>query len=399
MNAIVGYFRQLTLRPQGITVVIAAFLPIIAIVSMFPVVPTLIAHFASDPDAKVKVPLMVAAPGLAIAILAPFAGYFVDRFGRRKLLLWCTFFYGVFGCAPLVLENLNAIFASRLLLGVTEAGILTGVNTLIGDYWDDQGRKNWLFLQGLLGPFLAAFVTLAAGFSAKLMWNGVFLIYIVAFFIWIAMVRFIFEPKQSVAAPQSAATKAPTGDFPMKSALAIAAVTLFSSALYYVFIISGGLAFHEIGVTDSANVGELTFIPSLFVMAGAATFRLLANRGNSVQLGTFLALMGIGLAGIGLSRTVPEMLVALVIQQTAAGMAVPTLISWAQTKFDFKHRGRGMGFWTGAFFFGQFTSPWIVHRLDLSTGSVKGAFVTLGIVALAGMAFAFTKAASTAKNR
>ncbi|MEO7384356.1 MAG: MFS transporter, partial [Novosphingobium sp.] len=119
MNAIAGYFRQLTLRPQGITVVIAAFLPIIAIVSMFPVVPTLIAHFASDPDAKVKVPLMVAAPGLAIAILAPFAGYFVDRFGRRTLLLWCTFFYGVFGCAPLVLENLNAIFASRLLLGVT----------------------------------------------------------------------------------------------------------------------------------------------------------------------------------------------------------------------------------------------------------------------------------------
>ncbi len=399
MNAIAGYFRQLTLKPQGITVVIAAFLPIIAIVSMFPVVPTLIAHFASDPDAKVKVPLMVAAPGLAIAILAPFAGYFVDRFGRRKLLLWCTFFYGVFGCAPLVLENLNAIFATRLLLGVTEAGILTGVNTLIGDYWDDKGRKNWLFLQGVLGPFLAAFVTLAAGFSAKLMWNGVFLIYLVAFIIWIAMVRYIFEPTRSEADQQFDAIETPTSAFPMKAALMVAAVTMFSSALYYVFIISGGLAFHEIGVTDSAKVGELTFVPSLFVMVGAAIFRLLAGRGNAVQLGTFLSLMGMGLAGIGLSRTVPEMLIALVIQQTAAGMAVPTLISWAQTKFDFKHRGRGMGFWTGAFFFGQFTSPWIVHRLDLSTGTVKGAFVAMGIVALAGMAIAFTNAARTAKNR
>ena len=398
MNAITGYFRQLTLKPQGITAVIAAFLPIIAIVSMFPVVPTLIGHFASDPDAKVKVPLMVAAPGLAIAILAPFAGYFVDRFGRRKLLLWCTFFYGVFGCAPLLLENLNAIFASRLLLGVTEAGILTGVNTLIGDYWDDKGRKNWLFLQGVFGPFLAAFVTLAAGFSAKLMWNGVFLIYLIAFPIWIAMVIYVYEPKRT-ASDQGPETRKSTIAFPMKSALPVAAVTLFSSALYYVFIISGGLAFNEIGVLDSARVGELTFVPSLFVMVGAAIFRLLANRGNAAQLGTFLGLMGVGLAGIGLSHTVPEMLVALVIQQTAAGMAVPTLIAWAQTKFEFEHRGRGMGFWTGAFFFGQFTSPWIVHRLDLSTGSVKGAFVTLGIVALAGMAFALTKAASTARNR
>lgn len=405
MNAIAGYFRQLTLKPQGITVVIAAFLPIIAIVSLFPVVPTLIEHFASDPDAKVKVPLMVAAPGLAIALLAPFVGYFVDRFGRRELLLWCTFFYGVFGCAPLVLENLNAIFASRLLLGVTEAGILTGVNTLIGDYWDDKGRKNWLFLQGVLGPFVAAFVTLAAGFSAKLMWNGVFLIYLVAFIIWIAMVRYIVEPTLSDADKQLAAGETPSegvplnSAFPMKNALTVAAVTLFSSALYYVFIISGGLAFHEIGVTDSAKVGELTFVPSLFVMVGAAIFRLLANRGNAVQLGTFLAMMGIGLAGIGLSRTVPEMLVALVIQQTAAGMAVPTLISWAQTKFDFKHRGRGMGFWTGAFFFGQFTSPWMVHRLDLSTGTVKGAFVAMGFVALAGVVIAFVNAARTNKNR
>ena len=380
MIAIRTFFRGLTLKPQGVTVVIAAFLPIVAIVSMFPVVPTLIAHFASDPDAKIKVPLMVAAPGLAIALLAPFAGYFVDKFGRRKLLLWCTFFYGIFGAAPLLLDNLDVIFASRLLLGVAEAGILTTVNTLIGDYWDETGRKNWLFLQGVFGPLLAAFIALAAGFSAKLQWKGVFLVYLIAFPIWLSMLKYLFEPDKPEAGADVRAST--VSAFPLREAAIVAAMTLFASALYYVFIINGGLAFGEIGVTDPAQVGALTFIPSLFVMVGAAVFKLLSKRGNALQFAVLLSMMGAGLAGIGLSTSVPMMLAALALQQTAAGMSVPTLIAWTQTKFNFEHRGRGMGIWTGAFFFGQFSSPWLVHRLDLATGSIKGAFLVAGLAGL-----------------
>ncbi|HWU01828.1 MAG TPA: MFS transporter, partial [Novosphingobium sp.] len=55
---------------QGITLVTVAFLPIVAIVSMFPAVPAIIEHFAArDPAAMAKVPAMVSAPGLAIAII------------------------------------------------------------------------------------------------------------------------------------------------------------------------------------------------------------------------------------------------------------------------------------------------------------------------------------------
>ena len=160
MNPVSRFFRKLTMKPQGMTIVIAAFLPIFAIVSMFPIVASMIAHFNTDPDAAAKVPLMVTAPGLTIAILAPFAGWFVDTFGRRRLLLICTFFYGLFGTLPFFLDDLNHIFASRLALGVCEAGILTIVNTLIGDYWDNESRRNWLFLQGVIGPFLASGVIL-----------------------------------------------------------------------------------------------------------------------------------------------------------------------------------------------------------------------------------------------
>ncbi len=197
MDVIRTFYRDLTLKPQGITIVVAAFLPIIAIVAMGPAVPTMIEHFANDPEARAKVPAMIGAPGLAMAILAPFAGMLVDRFGRRPILLFSTLFYAIFGAAPLLLDSLDQIYASRLLLGISEAGILTVVNTLIGDYWDDRGRKNWLFLQGILGPFIAAIFSLIVGYASQIQWNGVFYVYLIALPIFVAMLLYLFEPKRA----------------------------------------------------------------------------------------------------------------------------------------------------------------------------------------------------------
>lgn len=387
MSKLSAFFRNLTLRPQGVTLVIAAFLPIIAIVAMGPAVPAMIAHFASDPEARAKVPAMIGAPGLTMAILAPFAGLLVDRFGRRRLLLVCTGLYGVFGAAPLMLDNLDHIYASRLLLGVSEAGILTVVNTLIGDYWDDKGRKNWLFLQGLLGPFLAGFVALLVGSATKLQWNGVFYVYLVAFPIWAAMLVWLFEPARHDDLAE--ATNSTASPFPCLALAQIAVVTFFASLLYYVFIINGALVFSEVGVTDSARYAEIIFVPQLFILAGAVLFRLLAGRGHAVLIGTFLLLLGGGLAGMGLAKSSGTMALALIVQQTAAGMTVPSLISWAQSKFDFAHRGTGMGVWTASFFLAQSQSPRLVHALDTQSGSMQGAFLIAGVAGLAAAIVAF----------
>jgi len=105
-----------------------------------------------------------------------------------------------------------------------------------------------------------------------------------------------------------------------------------------------------------------------------------------LQLGVLFLLIGLGLAGIGLARSEPEIVAALIVQQTAAGMAVPTLIAWTQSKFGFAHRGRGMGVWTGAFFLGQSQSPRLVHAIDAAMGSMQGAFALAGVVgAMAGV--------------
>lgn len=394
-----AYWRGLPLKPQGIVVVLAGFLPMLAIVAMGPAVPTLIAHFANDPDARAQVPALIGAPGLTMAILAPFCGLLVDKFGRRQLLLVATAFYAVFGTVPLLLESLDQIYVSRLLLGISEAVILTVVNTLIADYWDDKGRKNWLFLQSLIGPLFGGLVGLSVGEASKLQWNAVFFVYLAAIPIWAAMMVWLFEPRKVGVDEPSAEQAIAKTAFPWRSAALTALVTFFAAMLYYVFIINGALAFAEVGVTEPDRYAQLIVVPTLFFLVGAVLFRILANRSYALQLGVFFALLGAGLAAIGLAETPSAMAAGVIVQQTAAGMAVPTLLAWTHSRFDFAHRGRAMGIWTAAFFLAQSQSPRLIHVLDQSTGSMQGAFLTAGIVGIVAGAMGVAIALALRKPR
>jgi len=374
-----AFLGRLDKIPQGAIIVISAFLPMFAIISMFPALPFIIDHFKDNPNARELVPLMVSAPGLTIALMAPIAGVIVDKYGRVKVLVWSTFFYGFFGCAPFFLDDLTLMFGSRLALGVSEAFILTILNTLIGDYWQDEGRRDWLFLQGLLGPAMGAIVIRLAGPATEIQWNGVFLIYAVAFVIFWMMKQYLYEPEKHAVAQVEQANDSP---FPVKAMVAVGFVTLVCSAIYYVFIISGGLVFREMGINEPSKISEMTAIPSLFVMFGAFLFRLLGNKSNAIQLASLFAVLGGGLFIMGNATSLTMLITGLVIQQTGAGMAVPGLIAWAQTKLPFQHRGRGMGIWTSCFFFGQFSSPWFVARAEGMVGSVQSAFMVAGSIGL-----------------
>lgn len=364
---------------QGVLVILAGFLPILAIVALTPAVPRMVAHFASTPGATTLVPLAVTAPGLMIALFSPLMGWCADRYGRRGLLIWATFLYGFVGVAPFFLESLPAIFATRLALGLCEAAILTVTNTLIADYYPEAGRRNWLMAQAAFGPIFGVSVLIGSGRLAALDWHWAFAVYAVALPIAAAMAIWLFEPARQQAQEAIGAEA-----FPTRHIALCGAVTLFGASLYYVYIVQIGLAFAGIGVLAADRVGMLVGLANIGVFLGGLAFKPLSIRLTPAgQIAAFLGFMGAGMLGIGLAADAATMTAFAMVQQLGAGILIPALVLWAMQGVAPIHRGRAMGLWSACFFLGQFTSPLAVSLVRMAGLGIGGAFAWLGGAALA----------------
>lgn len=372
---------------QGITIVLAGFLPILAIVSLAPAVPSMMGHFAKVPNSPMFVPLIVTAPGLMIALLSPLMGWAADRFGRRPVMVWGAFLYALFGAAPMFMDGLVPIFVTRLGVGVAEAAILTVVNTLLGDYYDVAKRRFWLAVQAFVGPIIGTSVIALGGALTAFAWNGAFEIYLAAIPIFLATFLFIYEPARSEPPEQTVASE--DASFPWWTVIAYSLVTLFSSTIYYVYTVQSGLAFEAVGVKSPATLGLLLSIASVGVPFGAILFGVAGKRVSPAGLiAIYLGFVGAGMVAISLSTTPQMMTGVAMIQQVGSGMLVPSLILWATGSLSPQHRGKGMGFWSAAFFLGQFTSPLFVNVVRAQTGGMLDAFAAIGSLALVGAALA-----------
>jgi MFS family permease len=365
---------------QGWILVMSGFLPVMAIIALSPTLPTLLAHFRDVGNPQLMVPLLITAPSACIALFAPAAGAITDRFGRRRLMLWAMAVYGIGGFIPFFIDNFWAVVGGRVVIGLGEAAVLTVSNTLLADYFDEKARHRWLMLQGLMGSILGSVTIACSGFLAAKGWQWPFAVYGVAFPILLASILYLFEPQPRVRAQQDAAA-APASPFPYRVALVVCGVTIVLSTIYYVQVIHFSVLLKDLGVLDPESIGLAMAIPSLGVPIGAVLFKLTTRYGVSSQIALVFIGYCIGLGGIGLAPDYKVALAFAFVQQLANGIIVPALIAFAQNRFSFEHRGRGMGWWASAFFAAQFLSPAVVNLVRGAFGGLQPAFLVFGIVA------------------
>lgn len=354
----------------------AMFLPIMAIIALAPALPTLMAHFQYVPNFPVLVPMLLTAPSFCIAILSPFAGRMSDVFGRRRLLLLAMFLYGFGGVTPFFLANFWAVMGGRLILGVAEAFILTIGNALLADYFTAEERPKWLAIQGMVGPFLATLVIYGSGFLAGKGWQWPFIVYGLAFPIFISALLFLWEPDKKQATEKVTVSRTA---FPWQTVGFVCLVTLGTSVIYYVFIIHFSLVLTANGITNESRIGILSAIASIAVPVGAYVYKRISGRSIFYILLLIYLLMGLGYIGISLAHDEPWIMVTALIQQLAVGMTIPSLVAWALSSMPEQHRGLGMGCWSASFFLGQFVNPIVVGFINQVSGGIIPTVMVIGI--------------------
>lgn len=365
---------------QGFALIFLTALPTMAIVSLVPNLPQLFAHFRDVPHSELLVPMIITLPSLCIALFSPFAGAIADRWGRRRLLLAATLLYAGVGVLPVLLNDLHALLVTRFFIGIAEAGILTGQSALMGDYFEGARRQRWLGLLSVIGPIVATGLVLLGGFLGSIDWRGPFLMYLlgIPMFVWSWFV--IYEP---VAQPHKADEPVlPKSEFPWGPARAVALVTVGIAVLYYIQAVQLGRMFGEHGIDTPKQISVYVSIASIGVMVGGWVFSRLVNVPILARFALIFLALGIGYTGIGLAPTKLATLAFAFVAQAGNGLTIPTLIGWALSKFDFEHRGRGMGVWGSSFFFATFLSPPIVTLVQRSTGSFLHTVAVFGVLCL-----------------
>jgi MFS family permease len=366
---------------QGILLLAGSCMPVLGSVLITPVLPQLSAHFADVAGSEVLVPMIVAIPALLIAIFAPFAGQIVDRVGRKTLLLIAMFAYAVVGTAPAWLEGLPEILISRVLVGVCEAAIMTVCTTLIVDYFHEQRRNRYLAAQTITTT-LAATVFIALGGALGVGgWHTPFWVYAISILIGIPMIFALWEPR--AASGKAAAEVAQRVPVPWRRIAVPLLVTVFGGFTFYVMVIEVSYLVVATGIAadNTAAIGGVAAVASLATAAGGITFARLAKRGERLLMPIAFAFQAIGMLVVWAVPALPGLVVGAVIASFGSGLLLPSLLKWVVATTSFAERGRVTGWWTAAFFFGQFVTPILMGVLAGVIGSLGAAVGIVGIAA------------------
>ncbi|MBK4216237.1 MFS transporter [Paracoccus caeni] len=378
---------RILLDPRAWGLMLAATLTIMSNATITPSLPGLQAEFADNPLAATLTRLLITAPSLLVAIIAPFAGALTDRLGRRRPLLIGLIVYALAGTAGLYLNSIEAILASRLVLGLGVATIMVAQAALIGDYFQGPERGR------LLGYQMAAtnvggliFVT-AAGEMAAIDPRLPFAIYALAIvffpFIW----RVLPEPAPAATGHDNAIPEAepePGWQFTV-AVMSVAAGLTF--VIFYA--VPTQLPYHlqGLGMPDPQKagyvMGSMMFAAAIMSVVSGWIRPWLGRIGTPVSGYLTLAM---GFSAVASGDTLGVEMIGTALIGAGLGLCMPTFITTALNVTPARHRGLVSGAVTSAIFLGQFLSPLVtqplVERLGYAGAFGAGAagFVVLAVI-------------------
>ncbi|RQS26476.1 MULTISPECIES: MFS transporter [unclassified Burkholderia] len=365
---------------QGAVLLLGSSLTVMGAVMIAPILPKLAAEFVpADPRLAALVPLVATGPALAIALCAPLAGWLADRVGRKMLLLLATLVYGLVGAAPAWLDNLTAILVCRLALGAAEACVMTCCTTLIGDYWRGEQRVRYVNRQVVTIGIVGTVFFVLGGAAGEHSWRYPFYLYLLPILLVPAIAAVLWEPLRDGQPAEHGDGGTPLSGGKLAPTLAVGYVLIcIGMVSSFVVPVQMPQLMVDIGQHSSTMIGAVAGAGLLSTLAGSIAWPWLRDAlGRRFVNVVLLALLAAGLSLLARAHTVPAIVVAVVIHGFGGGMLVPNAILPLMRKLPLAMRGRGLGGFTAALYFGQFVSPLVVLVCAQTFGGLRAAVVAI----------------------
>lgn len=371
-----GFTRPGGFRGRMALVALLAGSPLLALMfaALGPVLPMMAAHFDEGNDGAFATQMIMTVPAIGVIIGGLMAGFMVDRFGPRPVLLWGLGLYGVAGSAGLYIDDLWPLLAARVVVGLTIAHAVTAVGVVVGGWFQGLARVRFLGYQAAVAGISALIFLVSSGLIAEqFSWRAPFALYLLAFVVLAisaATIRADEVPARERDAPSPAGAFRPL--FP------IYGVALFLFTAYFMTSIQLSFLLAAENVTSPLT---RSLVIAGGVLAGGLcggsygwVVARIGSRGAQILLTT---LLGSGLIVIGTADSLAIIAVGAIMSGGGGGMIPPHIESRLLGTARIEVRARAISFMFTALYVADFLNPLVVTPIRTAFG-IHAAFIAIG---------------------
>jgi MFS family permease len=313
---------------------------------------------------------------LSIVLLSPVSGRLASRVGRKRLILVALLLYALAATAPLYLNDIYAIIATRLIVGVAEATLMTVSTMLIGDYFTGSKRDRYLSMQVIYTSVSAVLFLIAGGILGQAGWRVPFATYFISLLLLPLALTLLWEPRAPVQIETGSAAPC------WRIILPICAVTFLAGGCMNIASVELSYVMEAVGATSSAMKGLGAAVNSAGIAIGGA---IMAHRGNAtrpLQVATAFAVGAMGFVIIFAAPSLTGVMIGAGLVGLSSGFYLGWLLANLNRHLTFENRGRSVGVWMSSYFLATLLAPVFVVAISGPVGGIKPAMLAIAFVLL-----------------
>jgi MFS family permease len=348
----------------------------LALAGLIPVLPQIQAHFAGEPNSALLTRLLITSVGVSMIFGAPVAGLLANRLGWRRMLTASLILYAIAGMAGAVIDDLWALLASRLLLGLTSAIEGTLVIVYAVTALEGERRNRWLGYITVAGILAGLVLVPLSGFLGSVSWRLPFLLHALAIPVLLVVLAGVPELRQPAAAGPKPARQGGRFPFVIVPLSLLCSILGSTSGLYTPFHL------RDLGVSSPAVV-SLAMLPASLVGAVLSIAFGLISKALSIRMifaAAFLA-ASIGQLVIGMGATLATVVAGNVVLGLGIGLISPNLLAFAALLGRGAERARNIGLARAGLFAGPLVAQLALEPV-VKLSDASGALIALGVLGL-----------------
>jgi MFS family permease len=381
-------FRAVTRVPRTPALVISIFAGNTGVAVVYdalpPILPALSAHFGGGAIGDLVAQLVSTLAIFGLALSGLFAGFLIERWGVKRILLVGLLTFALAGSAGLFIDSALALLGTRFLVGLATGTMLTcGASLIAANYRGiEQARMTGRMFS--LGAVCAAAFVLVSGALASISWRAPFLMHG-------AFAAFFLVPALLLKSPESAEVSgvagSAVGNLRRLRPAAFGYCLVFAVVLINnLFNIQITFLLSQVGVTAPGTIAVVCVgnVISLAV-AGAAYGWVESHLGfyRTAQIAFTALALGAGVCATS-SGALPILLGAS-IGGAGGGLGVTGMMSLIMRRVPVKLAPRALGFATTMMFLGASAAPLIFSPIRAVVG-LPGVYLVVATAILIALA-------------